>query len=50
MQNSLDRLFEGISISLRDSVLPALSDDFAQAQLSAAIEILGNLARECCKS
>jgi hypothetical protein len=44
MQNSLDRLFEGISISLRDSVLPALSDDFAQAQLSAAIEILGNLA------
>lgn len=44
MQNSLDRLFEGLSVSLRDSVMPAVSDEFAQAQLSAAIEIIGNLA------
>lgn len=44
MQNSLDRLFEGLTVSLRDSVLPTLTDDFARAQLAAAIEIIGNLA------
>ena len=44
MQNSLDRLFEGIATSLREDVAPAVEDPYTRAQVSAAIELLGNLA------
>lgn len=44
MQNSLDRLFEGIAKALRDDVLPDLTDPYAKAQVIGAIELLGNLS------
>ena len=44
IQNSLDRLFAGMATSLRDVVLPATGDDFARSQVSACIELLGNLS------
>ncbi|MCP3976936.1 MAG: hypothetical protein GY720_20810 [bacterium] len=44
MQNSPDRLFQAMARSLRADVLPGLSDPYARAQVTAAIEILGNLA------
>ena len=44
MQNSPERLFEGIARALRGDVLPHLEDPYARAQVTAAIEILGNLA------
>jgi len=44
MQNSLERLFEGIATSLREDVAPAVEDPYAKAQVSAAIELLANLA------
>ena len=44
VQNSLDRLFEGLSTSLRDDVAPAVDDPYAKAQVNAAVELLGNLA------
>ncbi|HSG80309.1 MAG TPA: hypothetical protein VLD62_12060 [Acidimicrobiia bacterium] len=43
MQNSLDRLFEGIATSLRETVLPAVEDPYARSQVTAAIELLGNI-------
>ena len=44
MQNSLERLFEGIATSLREDVAPAVDDPYAKAQVSAAVELLANLA------
>jgi ketopantoate reductase len=44
MQNSLERLFEGLAVSLRESVLPAVTDPYARSQVKAAIELLGNLS------
>ena len=44
MQNSLDRLFEGIALALRRDIAPHLTDPYAKAQVSAAVELLGNLA------
>ena len=44
MQNSLERLFEGLATSLREDVAPAVEDPYAKAQVSAAIELLANLA------
>jgi hypothetical protein len=44
MQNSLERLFEGLATSLREDVTPAVEDPYAKAQVSAAIELLANLA------
>jgi hypothetical protein len=44
MQNSLERLFEGIATSLREDVAPAVEDPYARAQVGAAIELLANLA------
>ena len=44
MQNSLERLFEGIATSLREDVAPAVDDPYAKAQVSAAAELLANLA------
>jgi hypothetical protein len=44
VQNSLERLFDGIATSLREDVAPAVEDPYARAQVSAAIELLANLA------
>lgn len=44
MQNSLERLFDGMATSLREDVAPALEDPYARAQVSATIELLANLA------
>lgn len=44
MQNSLDTLLSGLAVSLRDAVLPVVDDPYAQGQLAAAIELLGNIA------
>jgi protein involved in temperature-dependent protein secretion len=44
MQNSLERLFDGIAGSLREDVAPAVDDPYAKAQVAAAIELLANLA------
>lgn len=44
LQNSLDRLFEGMAASLHEVVVPALDDPFAKAQAVAVAELLGNLA------
>jgi 3-dehydroquinate dehydratase len=44
VQNALERLFEGIATSLREDVSPAVQDPYARAQVSAAIELLANLA------
>ena len=44
MQNSLERLFDGVVTSLRDDVAPAVDDPYARAQVAAAIELLANLA------
>jgi len=44
LQNSLDRIFEGLAKALRDDVLPAVSDPYARAQVLAGAELVGNLA------
>ena len=44
MQNSLERLFDGIAASLREDVAPAVEDPYAKAQVAATIELLANLA------
>jgi hypothetical protein len=43
VQNSLSRLFEGMAHALHHVVLPSVGDDYARAQVTACIEILGNL-------
>ncbi|GIU93475.1 MAG: hypothetical protein KatS3mg011_2381 [Acidimicrobiia bacterium] len=44
VHNSLERLFDGLAASLREAVLPHLTDPYARSQVGAAIEILANLA------
>lgn len=44
MQNSLERLFEGMTTALREEVLPAVDDAYARSQLLACVELLANLA------
>jgi len=44
MQNSLDRLFDGITRALMDTVIPVLDDTYARAQVLACVELLRNLA------
>jgi hypothetical protein len=44
VQNSLERLFDGIATSLREDVAPAVDDPYARAQVSAAVELVANLA------
>jgi hypothetical protein len=44
VQNSLDRLFEGMAEALRDVVAPVVGDPYAKAQVLATVEVLGNLA------
>jgi hypothetical protein len=44
VQNSLDRLFEGMAEALREVVAPVVADPYAKAQVLATVEVLGNLA------
>lgn len=44
MQNSIERLFAGLAHALHHDVLPQLTDTYARSQVTAAIEILGNLS------
>lgn len=44
MQNSLQRLFEGMAEALRDVVMPEVADDYARAQIAACIELLANVS------
>lgn len=44
MQNSLDRLFEGLSTTLRDTVAPAVDDPYVKSQVLAAVELINNIA------
>jgi len=44
MHSSPTRILEGIAHQLHHVVLPALDDTYAQSQVRAAIELLGNLS------
>ncbi|MGH9245409.1 MAG: hypothetical protein ACRD29_14060, partial [Acidimicrobiales bacterium] len=44
IQNSLDRIFDGIIDTLRGTVAPAVDDPYVRAQVLAVSELLGNLA------
>ena len=44
MQNSLERLFDGMATSLRENVAPVVEDPYAKAQVAATIELLANLS------
>ena len=44
MQNSLERLFEGMGETLSETIAPALTDAFALSQVSTMIELLRNIA------
>ena len=43
IQNSLEHLIDGMISSLRDIVLPEVGDPYARAQVTACIELLGNI-------
>jgi hypothetical protein len=45
IQNSLDRLLEGIAAALRADVAPALADPYARSQAVASAELVENLAQ-----
>ena len=44
IQNSLDRIYEGMIGTLRDTVAPTVDDPYVKAQVLAMSELLGNLA------
>lgn len=44
LQNSLERLFGGMAVTLHERVLPALDDRAVAAQVRAMVELLGNLS------
>jgi hypothetical protein len=44
MQNSLDRLFEGMENTLRNVVAPTITDSYILSQVNSVAEIIGNLA------
>ena len=44
IQNSLDRIYEGMIDTLRDTVAPTVDDPYVKAQVLAISELLGNLA------
>lgn len=43
MNNSLDRLFDGVVHALLNEVIPRLDDEFARGQAYAAADLLNNL-------
>lgn len=44
MQNSLDRIFEGLDDTLRNVVAPTITDSYILTQLTSVAEIIGNLS------
>lgn len=44
MQNSLDRILDGIARSLTEDVAPLVDDPYAKSQVMAAVELVNNLA------
>ncbi|MGE5156332.1 MAG: hypothetical protein ACM3JP_02425 [Betaproteobacteria bacterium] len=44
MQNSLERIFEGIENSLRTIVAPTITDSYILSQVTSVAEIIGNLS------
>jgi hypothetical protein len=44
VQNSLERLFEGLENTLRNIVAPTITDPYILSQLTAAAEVIGNLS------
>jgi hypothetical protein len=44
VNNSLDRLFAGISATLREHVIPGIADSFARGQAVGIIDLLNNIA------
>lgn len=44
MYNSLDRLLDGIAITLRNDVAPQIDDPYVRAQAQTAAELLAHLA------
>ena len=51
MYNSLDRLLDGIAVTLRDEVAPQVDDPYVRAQAHAAAELIAHLAEHvewCC--
>jgi hypothetical protein len=44
MNNSLERLVEGIIATLRTDVIPNVSDDYARGQAIGVIDLLNNIA------
>jgi hypothetical protein len=44
MQNSLERIFEGLEATLRDVVAPTITDSYILTQITSVAEIVGNLA------
>ena len=44
MQNSLDRIFEGLETTLRTIVAPTISDSYILTQVTSVAEIIGNLS------
>jgi hypothetical protein len=44
MYNSLDRLLDGIAVTLRDEVAPHVDDPYVRAQAHAAAELIVHLA------
>lgn len=43
MNNSLDRILEGIAASIRHDVIPRLTDEYASGQALAVIDLINNL-------
>jgi hypothetical protein len=44
MQNSLERLFEGLENTLRNIVAPTITDSYILTQITSVAEIIGNLS------
>lgn len=43
MQNSLDRILQGMAAQLREVIAPSLADPYARSQALAMVELLANL-------
>lgn len=44
MQNSLERIFDGLCATLREVILPEVSDPWTRIQVEAAVGLLANMA------
>jgi hypothetical protein len=44
MQNSLERIFEGLENTLRTVVAPTITDSYVLTQITSVAEIIGNLS------